>query len=494
MSDTEQPQPSDPQAPPVEPPAPAEPPAAPAYLPSNYAPEPALPADGQPRGRRRLLLILVTALSLFVMCAGIGLLALILLTPTLRSRLFFISPVAAPPPEAPQKFAPPPAGPVAISDDFSVAADRWDRSQTRIVGGGYELTLELSNFDTYGLYLGGGGIRDFDLAVDATMVAGPPNAEFGIRFRQSAPDEHLIFSISPTGFYRLARVSNRTYTSLVPWTRDPRIRTGVGATNRLRVVADGPSITGYINGEEVLTYNDEKQEVGQLTLGLVTFEQGGLTVRFDNLEGFAMVAPGGAQPTRLDLAEQFDDPATALWSVGGATMRGGAYEFFVGHQVVSWQQPLPTGSSAVQGDFVLEVDATMVEGSVGENGTALGNGYGLMFGDDGAFDFFALMILPEGGIRFFRSGPGGGELIPPVPVSTVNPGLNATNKLRIEVRDQTLTLSINDRPLVIDGQELPPLPIPPDLSFDGMAGVIVQGADADGMRARFDNFRLEEIE
>ena len=35
-----------------------------------------------------------------------------------------------------------------------------------------------------------------------------------------------------------------------------------------------------------------------------------------------------------------------------------ASEVTVGGSVLSWQQPLPTGSSEVRGDFVLEVDGT----------------------------------------------------------------------------------------------------------------------------------------
>lgn len=459
--------------------APAPPPA---VQPPPWGATPPPPAEAEPpRGRRRLLLILAAALGSFVACACVGLVLLVAFTPSLRSRLLFATASAGVPPEGPAKFAPPASGPVAISDDFSSASNRWDRSQTRITNGAYELTLELANFDSYGLYLGGSTIRDFDMAVDATVIAGPPTAEFGIRFRQSAPDEHLIFSISPNGYYRLARVSNKAYTSLVPWTRDARIRTGIGATNRLRVVAEGPTITGFINGEQVLQYTDEQQLAGQLTLGLVTFEQGGLSVRFDNIEGFAFDSPDGVQQARLELNQSFDDPATAEWSVGGATVRGGAYEVFVAGSVLSWQQPLPTGSSEVDGDYTLEVDATLLSGNEG------GSGYGVMFGDGGAFDFFALLLLPEGGVMMYRNGPDGGLVIPPSPVPAVNPGLDATNRIRVEVRGQTLTVTLND-------VTLDPIEFPEEFNFSGMAGVILQGADAEGVRVRFDNFKLQELE
>jgi hypothetical protein len=110
-----------------------------------------------------------------------------------------------------------------------------------------------------------------------------------------------------------------------------------------------------------------------------------------------------------------------------------------------------------------------------------------MFGDGGAFDFFALLILPEGGLMLFRNGPEGGMIIPPVQVDAVKPGLDATNRIRLEARGQNLTITVND-------EALPPLEFPDGIVFDGMAGVILQGADAEGVRARFDNFRLEEIE
>lgn len=439
-------------------------------------------AEPPPRGRQRLLILIAAALAAFVACSAVALAAFIFATPALRNQIPGFAPRAGgAPPEAPKKFVDLPGGPVRISDDFSQASERWDRSQTVIEGDAYVIRLELPNFDSYGLFLGGGDVRDFDMAVDATQLAGPADGEFGIRFRQSAPDDHMMFSISSSGYYRLLRVQDKTYTSLVPWTRHEGIALGPGVVNRLRLVADGPSITGYINGEQVLTYNDAEQQSGQLTLGLVTFETGGLEVRFDNAEGFAVATLPDGQTAELDLAEDFADPSTVQWSVGGATVNDGAYEFFVGGSVVSWQQPLPTGSSEVSGDFVLEVDATMLSGQP-EN-----SAYGLMFGDGGTFDFFALMIVPDGRVLMYRNGDEGYVVIPAVELPAINPGLDATNRIRVEVSGRSFTITIND-------QELPVIDLPEGVTMDGMAGVIVQGADAEGMRARFDNFRLEEVE
>lgn len=441
------------------------------------------PADSMPppRGRQRLLLLIAAALAGFVACAGLALAVFVLITPAVRSQLPFLAaaPGAGPPPESPRKFADPPAGSVNIVDDFSAISERWDRSQTRVIGGVYELSLDLANFDSYGLFLGTSAVRDFALAVDAVQTAGPAEGEFGIRFRQRAPDDHLMFSISASGYYRLLRVRDRSYTSLVPWTRHETIQVGAGMMNRLRLVAEGQRITGFINGTQVLSYDDPAPQAGQLTLGLVTFDQGGLVVRFDNLEGFALNASPDVDQPSLDLEEDFSDPLTAPWSVGGATIRNGAYEVFVGGPVISWQQPLPSGSSEVGDRFVLEVEATLLEGMTE------GSGYGLMFADDGAFDFIALLILPEGGLTIYRNGADGGLIVPPIALPAVNPGPDAPNRLRIEASGPLLTITIND-------EELPTLELPPDLRLSGRAGMIVQSGDERGVRVRFDDFRLEE--
>lgn len=116
-----------------------------------------------------------------------------------------------------------------------------------------------------------------------------------------------------------------------------------------------------------------------------------------------------------------------------------------------------------------------------------GSAYGIMFGDGGAFDFYALMIYPDGSMMMYRSGTDAGQVIPFVELPAINPGLDATNLIRVEVSGTAFTITIND-------EQLPTIELPEGISMDGMAGMILQGADAQGARARFDNFRLEEVE
>lgn len=371
-----------------------------------------------------------------------------------------------------------PSGPVRLSEDFDEPTTRWDQSFSEVRDGAYEIRLDLPNNDRYGLFLGARGVQDFDMAVDATQTAGDLNAEYGIRFRQSGPENYLLFSISSSGYYRLVRVVDQEYESLVPWTFDEDLNTGLDAVNRLRVVAEGENITASINGKEVIEEIDENPVGGQLTLGVGTYDEGDLIVRFDNIEGEVLDnAPGGLP---VDLTEDFEDPESVPWSIGGARILDeGVYEMFAGSGLNSWQHPLPTGTSEV-GDFRVEVETTLIAG-------ASDTAYGIIFGDGGEFDFYALFVTPDGLLTIVRNTPQGNALVlQPQPVQAWNDGLNETNIIELEVTGGT-TVSIT-----VNGEELPSLesslPIEP-----GMVGMIVSSGVEGRVQVQFDNFTLEEL-
>lgn len=362
-----------------------------------------------------------------------------------------------------------PLGPVLINENFDEPTTRWDQSLNRVVDRTYELRVDTPNYDSYGLFLGEGFVSNFDMAVDVQQVTGSPIAEYGIRFRQSGPGDYLMFSISGSGCYRLVRVSNNIYESVVPWTFDDRIATEPDAVNRLRVTAQDRSIRAFINDREVIDTIDEVGAFGQLTLGITTFDEGGLAVRFDNLEG---------QAEGIDLAEDFSEPEATAWSIGGATIKDGTYELFAGGGIQMWQQPLPQGSSEVE-NFVLDVDATFTSGP--EEDVA----YGVMFGDGGLFDFYSLLLSTEGTIRLTVSDGNGGvlELIEPTELAAINTGIGATNAIRVEVNDNIIAITIND-------EQLPDVESP--ILVSGEVGMIVSSGDASSIQVRFDDFRLRE--
>ena len=428
---------------------------------------PTIPIDSSAPPRRRWLLWVIGGLGALLLCQLVAV-GVLVAFPSLRAQIppFWVRPSVAAPPESPLRAdQPAPTHPLKFEENFDQPTIRWEQSLARVVDGAYEMRVDIPNYDSYGLLLGEKPVHDFDMAVDVRQTAGDPTAEFGIRFRQIGPGDYLMFSISGSGYYRLLQVKGNIYHSLVPWTFDGRIKTGPEAVNRLRVVGQGASISASINGVQLVTARDDVDTGGQLTLGVTTFDKGGVTVRFDNVEG---------QAEGADLKEDFSNAESTKWSVGGATIENKAYEIFAGPGIQSWQQPLPSGFSRV-GNFVLEVDATLVRGS-GD-----GAAYGLMFGDGGKFDFYALYLFPEGAIGLFQSKVGGNStaLVPPVQLDIVKKGTGATNHIRLEVRGKIISITLN-------GTKLPDLQNPDEIQ--GMVGLIV-GSET---QARFDNFHLEE--
>jgi hypothetical protein len=373
-----------------------------------------------------------------------------------------------PPPEAPQPDASLTiTGPVLIEADFEQPTTRWDQSSAQVLDGAYELRVETPNQDHYGLYMGGSEIRDFDLAVDAQQVAGVPDAAYGIRFRQSGPQDYLMFALSSKGFFRLVRVVDGDYQPIVPWTYNTRINTGDQSVNRLRVLAQGETIRAFINDQEVIQAEDDVQASGQLTLGLLTYDQGGLAVRFDNVSG---------QAEGTDMNETFDDPENISWSIGGARITNGEYELFTANGIQSWQHPLPVGASRVQ-SFIVNVDTTVVEGDAD-------SAYGIVFGDGGEFDFYTLLLLPDGNVVLFHSD-GGLLWATPAPAEAVATGIDARNAIELEVLDNALNITIN-------GEEIAAL----DSTFpieEGMVGMFISSGEQSRVQVRFDNFRLQEL-
>jgi hypothetical protein len=430
---------------------------------------PTAPLDPpEPPRRRRILLWLIGGLGVLVLLQLLALGAF-LAVPGLRNQIrpFWVRPAQAAPPESPQLASQAaPARPLKIEESWDQPTTRWEQSVARVADGAYEMRVDIPNYDSYGLMSSEGPVHNFDLAVDVQQAAGDPTAEYGVRFRQTGPSDYYMFSISGSGYYRLLQVKHGVYTSLTPWTFDGRVKTGPKAVNRLHVVAQGGSITGSINGAQLVTAKDDIDVGGQLTFGVTTFDTGGVVVRFDNIAGRA---------ENIDIQENFGNAEAAEWSVGGATIVDGGYEITAGEGIQSWQQPLPNGSSNV-GDFRLDVDATLV---ITDSDQAA---YGLIFGDGGSFDFYSLYLFPQGGIGLFRSERSGQTiaLVPPVPFEQVKPGKGATNHIRLEVRGSKISITLNNT-------QLPDLEL--DQPIQGMVGLIVSGSAT----ARFDNFELQEL-
>jgi len=126
---------------------------------------------------------------------------------------------------------------------------------------------------------------EFDLGVDATFMNSNSGSTLGILLRMAGPDDFLRLELMADGRYMVERLNpGGGWTRyLNDWEKSPAIITGLGATNRLRVVAQGTEISFYANDELLLAIPDSPAVGGQIGLDAGTFGEPGTRAAFDNL-------------------------------------------------------------------------------------------------------------------------------------------------------------------------------------------------------------------
>ena len=88
--------------------------------------------------------------------------------------------------------------------------------------------------------------------------------------------------ISGDGGYAILKGWEGGYDALVDWTATDVVRQG-NATNELRAVCSGSTITLYANGRQLATAQDSTFSTGDVALTATSYENAPTEVQFDNL-------------------------------------------------------------------------------------------------------------------------------------------------------------------------------------------------------------------
>ncbi len=126
-------------------------------------------------------------------------------------------------------------------------------------------------------------VTDFYLEVETAHVAGPLDNEFGVLFRYEDGENFYLFSISSDGYYRLQKLVDDEWETIIPWTRSRAIKTGEESVNRLGLLADKTRIVLLVNDEVLDEVEDDTFAVGTVGLAAAAFDEGGVEIAFDNL-------------------------------------------------------------------------------------------------------------------------------------------------------------------------------------------------------------------
>jgi hypothetical protein len=123
-----------------------------------------------------------------------------------------------------------------------------------------------------------GNFKDFIL--QARMRSVEKDGAYGLVFRgTSQPATFYIFQLRPAGEYQLIKWSQIQGQNgeLIPWTASDAIRKDQNP-NELKVVAQGPQITLYVNDEKLASFTDDSLTGGEV--GPVATQNGHAAVSY----------------------------------------------------------------------------------------------------------------------------------------------------------------------------------------------------------------------
>jgi serine/threonine-protein kinase len=182
--------------------------------------------------------------------------------------------------------------PLVLADDFSAEGNAWsigDYSDSLVAGsrsiddGVYRWKAEAFDDFVWWVIPDVDAASDLYLAVDARLIGGVSDAQYGLVFRRVDSENYYLLLVSDDGYFEFVGVSEGDWTLFVEWTETSALRPG--EVNRLEIVAQGSQFTFYINGEYVGEYSDDGLTSGKPALVVGLSEAGDTSVvEFDNFE------------------------------------------------------------------------------------------------------------------------------------------------------------------------------------------------------------------
>ena len=173
-------------------------------------------------------------------------------------------------------------------DDFSNPNSGWETGDYEAGSVGYKDGAYFVTSLEDGSTMWGVAHQSFDnlvIELDATQISAPANDnnDYGVVCRNQ-PDSMAGYYllISGDGGYAILKSEGETFEALVDWTPTDVVRQG-NATNHIRAMCDGPTLTLFVNGQRLATAEDTTFSRGDIALTATTYESEPTEVHFDNL-------------------------------------------------------------------------------------------------------------------------------------------------------------------------------------------------------------------
>ncbi len=188
--------------------------------------------------------------------------------------------------------SPTPTRKVIAEDDFSDPNSGWEhyRQADGVLDyeqGGYRMMIQAT--DNLFWVNAGVDLADVRLEADVQKLAGPERDRFGLLCRLNTQYNYYVFLISSQGEYGIGIVENLNLRLLGEGNLgvSEAIRPGL-EINHLAVTCLGNTLTLEVNGQPVISVEDDTISAGDVGLVVGSYDQPGVDVLFDN---FVLMEP-----------------------------------------------------------------------------------------------------------------------------------------------------------------------------------------------------------
>lgn len=409
------------------------------------------------------------------------------------------------------------ANPPTLHEPFRQDEGRWDVASDDEVTRQYQtstLHIGVASEQTVAWSTGDISVEDFYLEVDAFHIAGSLDNQFGVLFRLVDDANFYFFAISSDGYYSVQKKSDDEWSYLLDWASAEPVTVGEGEGNRIGILAEGAQISVLVNGELLATVEDDEFTKGQLALAVGAFDNGNVTIAFDDL---LLWEPGAvaaltetataetetteAAPTPtpdetselISLDEQLEEIRSGEplldedfrrdngeWASGENGDVTYAYDQRTYRIVVAASNLLgysinTTIEERQIPNFLAEVDIRQIAGSTTAE-------YGFIFHYQDIDNYYIAVISGEGEYSLWKKD--GGEwstLVEWTASEAINRDEGGENRLGLLVDGAQITLLVNNEVLTQLEEES---------SFFGSVGLLAGTLDEPNLEVAFDNFIL----
>ena len=212
------------------------------------------------------------------------------------------------------------------TQDFAILPDDWtprisDNMRYDAVDGALEFGVDVPGALGWTVY--GPTTNDLYVEVDGRFLT-DVYAEYGILFRYVDSQNFYFLAVDTAGQFSIWRLRQNQWETVYDWTYTDYLELGANADNHIGLLVEGERFTVLANDVIVAEIDDDAFPTGSLALAVGTFEDGNVTVQFDNFavwslggDGGNTVAPAGETPPILVTPAAEGDTAAAIDTLTG---------------------------------------------------------------------------------------------------------------------------------------------------------------------------------